>query len=261
MGDRGDIAGMKFVIIADIHGNLDALFAVLLDARKRGGFREIWCLGDIVGYGPEPHACIELLRQYKHICVAGNHDWAAIGSIDIADFNPYAAQAILWTREQLSDDDMDYLQKLPERITKGNFTLVHGSPRHPIWEYLDMDWLTAKDIEENFDSFNTRFCLVGHSHKPVVFKQDNSRHYSIIVNPHEIKLGPKSSKSSRRLIINPGGVGQPRDGNPEASYAIYDSRAQVVYHYRVGYNITATQQKMAEHNLPLSLIERLSYGY
>ncbi len=251
---------MKYAVIADIHGNLDALYAVLLDARKRGGFREIWCLGDIVGYGPEPHACIELLRQYKHVCVAGNHDWAAIGSIDISDFNPYAAQAILWTREQLSDDDMDYLQKLPEKITKGEFTLVHGSPRHPIWEYLDMDWLSAKDIEENFNSFDTRFCLVGHSHKPVVLKQDSSGHYSMIVNPHEIKLGSKGSKS-RRLIINPGGVGQPRDGNPDAGYAIYDSRAQVVYHYRVSYDITATQRKMLEHNLPLSLIERLSYGY
>ena len=248
---------MRYAVIADIHSNLDAFLAVLRDVESKGGCEELWCLGDIVGYGPEPHACIELLRHYKHVCVAGNHDWAAIGNIDISDFNPYAAQAILWTREQLSDDDMDYLQKLPERIVKGDFTLVHGSPRHPIWEYLDMDWLSAKDIEDNFNSFNTRICLVGHSHKPIIFEQDSSAQYSIMVIPPEIKLGSKKS----RLIINPGGVGQPRDGNPDASYAIYDSRAHVVYHYRVSYDITATQKKMLEHDLPLSLIERLSYGY
>lgn len=248
---------MKYAVIADIHSNLVAFQAVLRDIGYRGGCEEIWCLGDVVGYGPEPHACIELLRQHKHVCVAGNHDWAAIGNIDISDFNPYAAQAILWTREQLSAGDKAYLQKLPERLTKGDFTLVHGSPRHPIWEYLDMDWLSAKDIEDNFNRFDTRFCFVGHSHKPVVFEQDSSGHYSIMVIPDEIKVGSKK----RRLIINPGGVGQPRDGDPRASYAIYNSRAQKVYHYRVSYDITATQQKMTEYNLPPPLIERLSYGY
>lgn len=248
---------MRCAIIADVHGNLVAFQAVLRDVEGRGGCDEIWCLGDVVGYGPEPQACIELLNQNKHICVAGNHDWAAIGKIDISDFNPYASQAILWTREQLSADDTDYLQNLPERIAKDEFTLVHGSPRHPIWEYLDMDWLSTKDIEENFNSFDTRFCLVGHSHKPMVFGQDSEGSYSITGIPDEIKLGSENS----RLIINPGSVGQPRDGDPRASYAIYDSEARTVYHYRVDYDVTATQQKMTEHGLPLSLIERLSYGY
>jgi len=248
---------VKYAILADIHSNLVAFQAVLQDIESKGGTDEIWCLGDVVGYGPEPHACIELLRQYKHICVAGNHDWAAIGKIDISDFNPYAAQAILWTRQQLGAGDVDYLQGLPQKIIRGDFTLVHGSPRHPIWEYLDPGWLSTKDVEDNFNRFDTKFCLVGHSHKPIVFQQDSSKDYSVAKIPSEIKL----SFEGKRLIINPGGVGQPRDGDPRASYAIYDGEAQIVYHYRVSYDISATQQRMLEYNLPSPLIERLSYGY
>lgn len=248
---------MRYAILADIHSNLVAFQAVLRDIESKGGIDEIWCLGDVVGYGPEPHACIELLCQYKHICVAGNHDWAAISKLDISDFNPYAAQAILWTRQQLAAGDMNYLQGLPQRIKRGDFTLVHGSPRHPIWEYLEPGWLSTKDVEDNFNQFDTKFCLVGHSHKPIVFQQDSLKHYSVTKIPSEIRL----SFESKRLIINPGGVGQPRDGDPRASYAIYDGEAQMVYYYRVNYDISATQQKMMEYNLPSPLTERLSYGY
>lgn len=253
----GIVGVMHYAILADIHSNLVAFQAVLRDMDDKGKADEIWCLGDIVGYGPEPHACIELLRQYKHICVAGNHDWAAIGKLDISDFNPYATQAILWTRQQLSAGDVDYLQNLPQRMKRNDFTLVHGSPRYPIWEYLEPGWLTTEDVEDNFNRFDTKFCLVGHSHKPIVFQQDSSGRYFVGRIPSEIKV----SSQNNRLIINPGGVGQPRDGDPRASYAIYDSDAQVVYHYRVNYDISATQQKMLEYNLPLPLIERLSYGY
>ena len=221
---------MRYAIIADVHSNLVAFQAVLQDIESKGGIDEIWCLGDVVGYGPEPHACIELLCQYKHICVAGNHDWAAISKLDISDFNPYAAQAILWTRQQLAAGDMNYLQDLPQKIKRGDFTLVHGSPRHPIWEYLEPGWLST---------------------------QDSLKHYSVTKIPSAIRL----SFESERLIINPGGVGQPRDGDPRASYAIYDGEAQMVYYYRVNYDISATQQKMMEYNLPSPLTERLSYGY
>ena len=221
---------MRYAIIADVHSNLVAFQAVLQDIESKGGIDEIWCLGDVVGYGPEPHACIELLCQYKHICVAGNHDWAAISKLDISDFNPYAAQAILWTRQQLAAGDMNYLQDLPQKIKRGDFTLVHGSPRHPIWEYLEPGWLSTKD---------------------------SLKHYSVTKIPSAIRL----SFESERLIINPGGVGQPRDGDPRASYAIYDGEAQMVYYYRVNYDISATQQKMMEYNLPSPLTERLSYGY
>ncbi len=248
---------MRYAILADIHSNLVAFQAVLRDIESKGGIDEIWCLGDVVGYGPEPHACIDLLRQYKHICVAGNHDWAAIGKLDISDFNPHAAQAILWTRQQLAAGDVNYLQDLPQKISRGDFTLVHGSPRYPIWEYLEPGWLSMKDVEDNFNRFDTKFCLVGHSHRPIVFQQDSLKRYSVATIPNEIRL----SFESERLIINPGGVGQPRDGDPRASYAMYDSEAQMVYHYRVNYDITATQQKMLEYDLPSPLIERLSCGY
>ena len=120
---------MRYAIIADIHANLVAFKAVLDHIERHGGVEEIWCLGDVVGYGPDPCQCIELLRQYNHVCVAGNHDWAAIGKAAISEFNPDAAVACRWTAQQLSPKDVEYIESLPEVIQKGDFTLVHGSPR------------------------------------------------------------------------------------------------------------------------------------
>ncbi len=244
---------MRYAILGDIHANLVAFEAVLKDIEAKGGFNEIWCLGDIVGYGPEPHACIELLQQYKHICVAGNHDWAAVGKIDTSNFNPDAARACQWTAQQLTAEDANYLQNLAIKLTRGDFTLVHGSPRQPIWEYL----LSVDDARDNFSYFDTNFCLVAHSHVPLIFGQDKGGKYFTAKIPNAIRLGYEN----HRLIINPGGVGQPRDGDPRASYALYDSEAQIMYHYRVNYDITVTQKKMMEHKLPLPLVLRLNYGY
>lgn len=244
---------MRYTILGDIHANLAAFEAVLEDIRDRGGFDEIWCLGDIVGYGPEPHTCIDLLRQYKHICVAGNHDWAAIGKIDTSNFNSDAARACQWTAQQLTAEDIDYLGNLPVKLTQNDFTLVHGSPRYPIWEYL----LSVDDAYDNFNRFDTKFCLVGHSHVPLIFRQNKSDNCIIAKAYDVLRLGVKD----HRLIINPGSVGQPRDGDPRTSYVLYDSDAQIMYHYRVNYDITITQKKMKEHNLPSPLISRLNYGY
>lgn len=243
---------MRYAILGDIHGNLAAFETVLEDVRAHGGFDEVWCLGDIVGYGPDPHQCIELLRGLRHICVAGNHDWAAIGKIDTSDFNPVAAQACHWTAKQLTAEEIEYLQSLPLTLTRDDFTLAHGSPREPIWEYL----LSLELAKENLKHFTTRYCLVGHSHVPLVFEQaDNTVIYRPLTDGMKIQLG------TSRLIINPGGVGQPRDGDPRAAYAIYDSDARTIHHYRVEYDIAATQKKMAEQGLPLSLILRLSHGW
>ncbi len=156
---------MRYAILGDIHSNLAALTAVLEDLNKRGGFDKIWCLGDIVGYGPEPHECIELLKQFNHLCVAGNHDWAAIGNIDTNDFNEDAALANNWTSNQLIPSDKDYIKSLELIVVEGDFTLVHGSPREPIWEYL----ISTKIAQDNLKFFETRICLVGHSHIPLVF--------------------------------------------------------------------------------------------
>ncbi|MFA5374870.1 MAG: metallophosphoesterase family protein [Dehalococcoidia bacterium] len=240
---------MRYAILADIHGNFDAFQSVLQDIDDRGGVDELWCLGDIVGYGPEPSDCLALLREHPHICVAGNHDWAAIGKIDATDFNPDAAAACKWTAGQLTIADKEYLQSLPRTATCGKFTLAHGSPRDPLNEYI----FSALSAAGNFRSFGTDYCLVGHTHVPAVFT-DSEGHCLKASMPTVLHLG------GVRSIINPGGVGQPRDGDPRAGYAIYDDVERVIYSYRIPYDITAVQEKMRERGLPVYLSERLSEG-
>ncbi|MBI2832108.1 MAG: metallophosphoesterase family protein [Chloroflexi bacterium] len=244
---------MRYAIIADIHSNLAAFAAVLNDIERRGGVEEIWCLGDIVGYGPDPHRCIELLRQHKNVSVAGNHDRAAAGQLSTAEFNPDAAAAVRWTAPHLTPEDFEYLKNLPMVIEKGDFTLVHGSPREPIWEYL----LSISAARENLVYFKTRYCLVGHSHVPLVIEEMEAGQVFFKQFPPDIEL----KVGQNRLLINPGGVGQPRDGDPRASYAIYDGEAGTVVHHRVPYVISATQARMREFDLPEYLVTRLEYGY
>ncbi|UCB42205.1 MAG: metallophosphoesterase family protein [Dehalococcoidales bacterium] len=243
---------MRYAIIADIHSNLAALTTVLDDIEHRGGADEIWCLGDVVGYGPDPRECLAIIRKTTNICVAGNHDWAAIGKISISDFNPDAAAANQWTAQRLSDEDIEYISNLPLISESGDFTLTHGSPREPIREYL----LSSGAALQNLAYFETRFCLVGHSHQPVVFTCDENEDCSA---RYLLPDSPVTTKESR-LIINPGSVGQPRDGNPDAAYAIYDSQQQLVSLYRTPYDIRSTQEKMQAYDLPVRLSARLSYG-
>lgn len=247
---------MHVLILSDIHSNYEALKAVVQDARARGPVDAIWNLGDIVGYGPDPGLCIRFLREEGAITVPGNHDLAAIGRIPLSDFNPYAAAACRWTSTQLTPEDTVFLGGLPLRIEAGPFTLVHGSPRDPVWEYL----LSEEAAEENFPLFSTPFCLVGHTHIPTVFM-------AVAGTPGRercrgFRPAPEKPQPTRglRLIYNPGGVGQPRDGDPRASYALYDSEAESLTHYRVPYDIAATQQRMLEAGLPEYLISRLEMG-
>ncbi len=243
---------MRYALLADIHANLAAFTTVLKDIERRGGVEEMWCLGDIVGYGPDPGQCIELLRQYQHICIAGNHDLAAIGRLDISDFNPDAAFTSRWTAEQLGPEHIEYLAGLPTVIEKDDFTLVHGSPREPIWEYL----VSEGSARESFAYFKTPYCLVGHSHTPLIFRQNEDGSSSFA--PLVADIGQVLGKS--RMILNPGGVGQPRDGDPRASYAIYDSDSKVVRLYRIAYDIGDTQTRMVKKNLPMRLVVRLEQG-
>lgn len=242
---------MRFAILADIHSNLAAFEAVLKDIENRGGFDKIWCLGDIIGYGPEPNACIELLRQFNNSCVAGNHDWAAIGNIDTMDFNEDAAFANQWTAMQLTEGQKEYLKSLPLKITEHDFSMAHGSPREPIWEYL----LSKGLAEENLNYFTTPFCLVGHSHIPLLFEQMQDS-----LSLHQLKHDETIELQDSRLIINPGSIGQPRDHDPRASYIIFDSDLMTISHFRVDYNINITQDKMIQLNLPEFLIYRLNHG-
>jgi predicted phosphodiesterase len=243
---------MRYALLADIHANLAAFTAVLTDIERRGGVEGVWCLGDVVGYGPDPSRCIELLRQQNHVAVSGNHDLAAIGKLDTTNFNPDAACSCHWTAQQLDPEDISYLESLPSVIEKGDFTLVHGSPREPIWEYL----ASVGGAKENFAYFKSQFCLLGHSHIPLVFKSDGNRSCSSV----RFSPGIGLVLGKRRLIINPGGVGQPRDGDPRASYAIYDSDGAEVKLHRVPYDIKATQEKMMRQNLPMRLVVRLQQG-
>ena len=242
---------MRALIVSDIHSNLAALTAVAADAAARGGFDEVWCLGDIVGYGPEPGACIEWLRGQSLTAVAGNHDHAALQRLDIADFNPNAAAAAVWTARQLSPTDAAFLAALPLTAAVPPFTLVHGSLRAPLQEYL----LSPAAAAATLARLATPYCLVGHSHLP--FRCVENRAGPEFVAFAEDEIYPLDE---RRWIINPGSVGQPRDYDARASYGIYDRAAGTVARHRVTYDIAATQDKMRQAGLPPGLIDRLNYG-
>jgi len=246
---------MKILLLSDIHANLAALEAVLEEASATP-YDAIWCLGDLVGYGPHPNECIEALRSQRAplLCVAGNHDWASLGKVSLEDFNPDARLACQWTMEQLTPENQDYLLRLPVSAIEGNYTLVHGSPRQPIWEYI----LYPSLATANFVHFQTPCCLVGHTHIPVVFEATEPPDDSITLAP---SLNGSLSLAQGRFIVNPGSVGQPRDGDPRASYAILNTEDRELQFRRVDYPVEVTQEKMLALALPPRLIARLSYGW
>lgn len=241
---------MRIALIADIHSNLAALKAVFADAEAEGALDQVWCLGDVVGYAAEPGECIDLIRQYPNLTIAGNHDLAAAGIIGIEDFNPLAAAAITWTKTQLSEEHQAWLRGLPQVIEEGDFTLVHGSLRDPVMDYL----LSPSMAEINFRRQKTAYCLVGHSHMPIAFI-DNEAAIDGVVLAHGTTL-PLDGTS---FVANPGGLGQPRDGDKRACYAIVDPASHIEFR-RVEYDIEATQEKMRSASLPPHLIERLARG-
>jgi diadenosine tetraphosphatase ApaH/serine/threonine PP2A family protein phosphatase len=183
--------------------------------------------------------------------VMGNHDGAALGTVDVGWFNPDAARAIAWTTEVADDNSRSYLASLPEVRREGELTAVHGSPRDPTWEYIT----GAQAAAENLDAFDTRLCLHGHTHVPVIFRADEGRMEIVPATPDE-----SISIQGGRLLLNPGSVGQPRDGNPASSYLLLDTEAGVAEFRRVRYDIAATQALMREAGLPPRLVERLSNG-
>jgi predicted phosphodiesterase len=243
---------MRVAIVSDLHANLAAFEAVLAHAERGGRVDALWCLGDIVGYGPHPNECIARLRAYEHRAVAGNHDLAACGRMGTEEFNDAAAAAVAWTSGQLTDPSRAYLEGLPMVVTEGDFTLVHGSLRWPEWEYL----LSSEQAQAHLELQKTRYGLVGHSHLPFVCEE---------VEPGPPRLRPATDGErvelgEQRMILNPGGAGQPRDGDPRAPYALYNSEDCSVTYHRVEYDIEATQRDMETAGLPRWLIERLSNG-
>ncbi len=277
---------MRVLILSDIHANLAALETVLTAAAGR--YDAVWCLGDVVGYGPRPNECVEILREQADLCVMGNHDWAVLGrpGINVEDFNPHARAAVLWTRDQLTEANRAYLDQLPDRPLQpagaGDFLITHASPREPVWEYV----LTPSIAMENFAAFREAICLVGHTHKPAIFRwrlqhvdertaapsratawppatQDNGHQSATVdyLQPLEgVELALETSLD-QRLIINPGSVGQPRDNDARAAYAILDLAKDTWQYARVPYPIELTQNQMREARLPRRLIDRLSFGW
>jgi len=244
---------VRIGIVSDIHSNLVAFEAVLDVLRP---IDQLWCLGDIVGYGPRPNECVALLAaERKHLTVAGNHDCAAVGRIGIEDFNTFAALAAQWTAEQLSEEAKAYLEALPTLLTSGEFTLAHGSPRGPVWEYL----LSSATARPSFDHFEGPFCLVGHTHVPSLFSLSPEGEVKAhrIVGDAEVAL----ARPGWRFILNPGSVGQPRDDDPRAACLTVDTDRGTATWRRVAYNIAETQEMMRQARLPARLVERLAHGW
>ncbi len=243
---------MRYAIFSDVHGNLEALDAVLSDSARRRPDGYV-CLGDIVGYGPDPNECVARVRSLGVRAVAGNHDIAAAGDSDLDQFTPLARAAIEWTRDVLAGAAAQFLSALPLRLETPAFLAVHGSPRDPIDEYiLDLPTALAVFAEREFT-----VCLVGHTHIPGAFALDRDGGLSAQPLPpgKPVPLSPGS-----RYILNAGSVGQPRDGDPRAAYLLLDSDAGVATLRRLEYPIAATQAKMADRGLPEILARRLSSG-
>jgi len=246
---------MRIAIISDVHSNLAALEAVLRHAQAQRALDGLWCLGDTVGYGPQPRECLRRLQEAGARMLVGNHDLAAIGQLPVEDFNPDAATAALWTGRQLGPEERQLIAGLPQVVEEGQFTLVHGTLRWPVWEYLYSYDAARGHLERQQSPFG----LVGHTHVPMLvvegpeFQQGCELYY--LEDGATVEL-----KGEGRLVINPGGVGQPRDGDPRASYAVYDSEAATITIHRVEYDIADTQKLMVAAGLPRWLIDRLTVG-
>ena len=224
---------MRCLVFSDIHGNVESLNALLNDAGK---VDQYWCLGDIVGFGPNPEECINILRELENLlCVKGNHDWMVVNNIDMREFSEKVHFSTLWTRDHISSDNLNFLNEFPEKVVEGEFTLVHGSPRDPIWEYIN----SSSTASENFEYFHTQYCLIGHTHIPRIFQEGIKENQLLnITIDKPIKL------DNDRLFINPGSIGLPRDGDMRACYMILDTYSNIVEFRRVPYSFSTTRRKM-----------------
>lgn len=242
---------MKILVISDVHSNLTALEAVIQSA---GAVDAVWCLGDLVGYGPDPNECIDTLRQLPgFICVKGNHDSAVSGNKNIEQFNDEAGSAILLTRQMVTPENMEYLRNLPETLITAKFTLAHGSPRNPVWEYI----IDSHSALANMEFIETPYALVGHSHLPIMFTRDHHTD-----RPRRSYLIPgKQIVMNSNGIFNPGSVGQPRDNDPRASYGIIDYEAMTWEIFRAEYDIRAVQNRIFKAGLPIKQAMRLAEGW
>lgn len=243
---------MKYAIISDIHGNVEALQAVLNDIRKKK-VDSIICLGDIVGYYPDPERCIDLVRKEVAHCVAGNHDYAAIGKIDTQNFTYYAYAAMEWTKQNISDRARDYLTSLPLTIELEDMFFTHSSPSNPQdWVYVFPD--SEETVFEAFKNLKYNINFIGHTHWPsIMIQEENDR--IMLHSEHSIAV-----LDSHFYLVNVGSVGQPRDFDSRSCYALYDADKREISIIRVEYDYRVTQKKIREKHLPNFLAERLEKG-
>ena len=269
---------MRYGLVSDIHSNLVALTAVLEALEQDGPLDGLICMGDMVGYGPQPNEVVERLRNYPLQTILGNHDLAVIEKLDLEDFNQDAVDANVWTRYQLTDPNRQWLDSLSQSDHLGAFarlndklTLAHGSPAEPVWQYLTR----AYDAAYSFSHFDTPLCFVGHTHLPRLFRmtenqiaaseeepktKKNSQEKQVKVSLHIPEAGEVVEIGDDRVILNPGSVGQPRDGDNRAAFGLFDDDAMTITFGRAAYDISATQTLMNEYKLPSRLSLRLDYG-
>jgi predicted phosphodiesterase len=242
---------MRVAIVSDIHGNRHA-FEAVLDDIELSRCSEMWCLGDLVGYGAEPNACVDLARQHAAVCLAGNHDMGVRGDLPLEEFSRGAALAARWTRETISAETLDYLLELRPQNLDEAVGLFHASPRDPVWEYV----LSPLQAELCLDVQVHRVCLIGHSHVALSFSRQ----------PGEPATGETRSPDDElhletgEWLVNPGSVGQPRDGDPRAAWLELDTDGWRAIYHRTDYDIAAAAAAIRAARLPDSLADRLTYG-
>ncbi|MFC1703722.1 metallophosphoesterase family protein [Candidatus Omnitrophota bacterium] len=240
---------MRYGIFADVHSNLEAL-SVVLDAYAKENIDRFLCIGDVVGYAAKPNECIKKIKEINAAVVAGNHDWAVIDKRDISYFNPVAKHAALWTMSILTEESRNFLDSLDLTFEQDDYTLVHGTLNQPEEFYYMIDFVNAQDT---FELLKKDVCFIGHSHVPGIFAQKDGA----------IDLSKEQQTAlvkERKYIVNVGSVGQPRDGDPRASYCIYDSTNREVTIKRVEYNVEKTQEQITQAGLPAFLAHRLTKG-
>lgn len=242
---------MKVAVISDIHANRQAFEAVLEDvAASRAA--ELWCLGDVVGYGGEPDACVELAREHVSVCLAGNHDLAVGGQLALEEFTRGASLAVAWTRRVMKPGNLAYLAQLEPRAQEGPLGLYHASPRDPVWEYV----LSALVAELCLEAQSQRVCLIGHSHVALSFV----REAGALATGEPQRAGTELDIGAGEWLLNPGSVGQPRDGDPRAAWLLLDLDSWRASYHRTEYDIAGACAAIRAARLPDSLAERLEYG-
>lgn len=248
--DSNDGDLLRIAVLSDVHGNLPAFRAVLDDVSDEPP-DAIWFLGDLVGYGAQPDECVELAREHCDLCLAGNHDLGVLGEIDIADFSPHAAAAALWTRGHAAKETLDFLGELKPDRTGEAIGLYHASPRDPVWEYV----LSTAQADLCIDAMDARVSAIGHTHVALRFTRTDDT-----VDGRQVEGGTELDLSESEWLINPGSVGQPRDGDPRAAWLLLDTENWTARWNRVEYPIDEAAKAIEQAGLPRSLGDRLYVG-